>query len=164
MIPTTKVKFINPPNRLKMKAGGGGVPEERIAHAQIVMDDFEADFLPIATELTENLSNATQAALKKIKQNKDFDKSEIINPIMQIKANGAMFKYNLLTDIADICLQFMETVNDYNKEAITIIRAHEKAIQAIIKNNLKGDGGKEGYTLVQELHLACTRYFKKYKT
>lgn len=163
MSSSNKVRFINPPNRLKMKTGGGGIPEERIARAQIVMDDFKTDFRPIAAMLATDLNKATKTALEKIARNENFEKDKIINPIMQLKANGGMFKYGLLTDIADICLQFMEAVNDYNKEAIDIIKAHEKAIQVIIQNNLEGDGGKEGYVLVQELHLACSRYFKKYK-
>ncbi len=159
-----KVKFINPPNQLKMKVGGGGIPQERLERAQIVMDDFDMDFRPIARKLAANLSKATEDAIKKIDQKQTFEKDEMVFPIMQLKANGGMFKYRLLTDVADICLQFMETVNDYNEEAIDIIKAHENAIQIIIKSDLKGDGGKAGYTLVQELHQACTRYFKKYKT
>lgn len=127
------------------------------------MNDFEADFRPFASALATNLNQATNDAIEKISQNKGFNKEKMVLPIMQIKANGSMFKYDLLTDVADICLQFMESINDYNTEAIDIIKAHENAIQTIIKNNLKGDGGKEGYTLIQELHKACTRYFKKYK-
>ncbi|MCB9983307.1 MAG: hypothetical protein H6861_06505 [Rhodospirillales bacterium] len=158
------VRFITPPNRLKMKAGGGGIPESRIQQAQQVINDFEMDFRPEARKLAEILDKATNDAIQSIKNKKAFNKDRMIHPIMQLKANGGMFKYRLLTDVADICLQFMEAVNHYNTEAIEIIKAHENAIHVIINNDLKGDGGQEGYILVQELHKACTRYFKKYKT
>ena len=161
---TQNVKFITPPNRLKMKVGGGGIPEERIQRAQEVINNFEMDFRPEARKLAITLDKATNDAIQSIKSKKVFNKEKMIHPVMQLKANGGMFKYCLLTDVADICLQFMEAVHDFNTEAIEIIKAHENAIQIIIKNDLKGDGGPEGYTLVQELHKACTRYFKKYKT
>lgn len=159
----TKPKFITPPNRLKSKVGAGGVSEERLRRAQIVMDDFDADFRPVANELASNLEKATTAAIKELGKSNTPDKDKMVFPVMQIKANGGMFKYQLLTDVADICLQFMEAIDDYNKEAIDIIKAHERAIMIILKNNLRGDGGKEGYALVEELHDACQRYFKKYE-
>jgi len=159
-----KARFINPPNRLKMKVGGGGIPESRIQQAQQIIHNFEMDFRPEAKKLAATLDKATNDAVANIKQNQTINKEQMIHPIMQLKANGGMFKYRLLTDVADICLQFMEAVNDYNDEAIEIIKAHENAIQMIIQNDLKGDGGQEGYALVQELHKACARYFKKYKT
>ena len=81
---------------------------------------------------------------------------------MHLKANGGMFQYHLISDIADICLQFLEAIEEYNDEAIEIIKAHEQTIQIILDNKLKGNGGKEGYELVKELHQACSRYFKKH--
>ena len=161
---TKKVKFINPPNHLKMKVGGGGIPEERIKQAQQLMDTYEVDFRPEAQKLVKNLTKATQAALQNTGSTTEINRDHMVFPIMQLKANGGMFKYQLLTDVADICLQFMESVTDYNKEAIDIIKAHENTIQIILKNDLRGDGGAEGYALIQELHQACKRYFKKYKT
>ncbi len=163
MTSSKKVRFINPPNRLKTKVGNGGIPQDRIDRAQLLMNDFDANFRPIARKLASNLGKATQDAIQHIDQNKEFDRDRLVLPIMQLKANGGMFKYSLLTDVADICLQFMESINEYNKEAIDIIKAHENAIQIILKNDLRGDGGQEGYNLVQELHQACTRYFKKYR-
>ena len=159
---SSNVKYINPPNHLKMKVGGGGIPEDRIDRAQKMIETFQADFRPEANAFLIQLSNATNAALKNIGTNKKPDNDNMIIPIMQLKANGGMFQYQLLTDVADICLQFMEAIDEYNEEAIDIIKAHENAINIIIKNDLKGDGGQEGYVLVQELHQACNRYFKKY--
>lgn len=157
-----KARFITPPNRLKMKVGGGGIPEERLERAQMLMDTYEVDFRPVAAKLLGSLETATKTALTDLAKNKALDKDKMVFPIMQLKANGGMFQYRLLSDVADICLQFMEAVNDYNKDAVEIIQAHENAIHVIIKNDLKGDGGAEGYALVQELHEACNRYFKKY--
>ncbi len=157
-----KPKFITPPNHLKAKTGSGGIPKTRIDAAQNNIDTYEIDFAPIAKSLTQNLSEAIKAANDNIAHKKPTNKSALIIPIMQIKANGGMFCYQLLSDVADICLQFLEALDDYNKEALDIVKAHENVILIIIKNNLHGDGGSEGYALVQELHKATKRYFKKF--
>lgn len=163
MASTKKAQFITPPNRLKMKAGNGGLPQQVIEEAQKTMDAFEVDFGPDASRLIVKLSEARKHVLKTVNQNQPYDKDDIINPVMQLKANGGQFKYQLISDVADICLQFLETLEDYNPEALDVVKAHETTIEIIINSNLRGSGGKEGSKLVEELHNACARYFKKYK-
>jgi hypothetical protein len=158
-----KVKFIKPPNTLKLKVGSGGIPQERIQDAQLAMEMFETDFSPIAHELIRKFSAGMRGVEKAVAAKVEFDRDSIVYPVMQLKANGGMFKYTLMSDVADICLQFMEAVNDYNGDTLEVIRAHENSLRSIIGNDLKGNGGHEGYKLVQELHQACQRYFKKYK-
>jgi len=158
-----KPKFITPPNHLKMKVGNGGIAEEKLQKAQELMENFQVNFKPDAQKLSSELGRQTKTITELIKKDKSFEKDKMVMPIMQLKANGGMFQYQLLTDVADICLQFMETVDEFNPEAMDIIKAHENAIQLIIKNELKGNGGAEGYALVQELHKACKRYFKRFE-
>lgn len=158
----SKAKFIKPPNHLKAKAGGGGIPEERLQQAQTFINDNKTDFTPVAKDLIAQLENASDEALRDIEKNQPVTKDSMVIPAMQIKASGGLFGYQLLTDVADICLQFMEAVNEYNAETIEIVNAHENAMNIIINNELRGSGGKQGYALVQELHKACKRYFKKY--
>lgn len=162
----TKIKYIKPPNILKMKVGSGGIPKEKIAQAQSAIATFRADFRPDAKKFIAQLSAAREKLEKNPKQAKKGEGTpdEILKPVMQIKANGGMFQYQLVSDVADICLQFLESVDEYDQEAAEIIKAYEKTMQTIIENNLKGDGGTEGYDLVMELHRACKRYFKKHST
>jgi hypothetical protein len=157
-----KVRFIKPPNTLKLKAGNGGIAEENIERAQTTMDTFESDFQPDAQRFLDQLSAALKMIESALASGKSFDPDSAIFPMMQIKANGGMFKFRLMSDVADIGLQFMEAIEKFNPDSLEIMHAHENALRVILKNNLRGDGGKEGYKLVQELHRACTRYFRKY--
>lgn len=163
MSPPKKAKFITPPNRLKLLAGSGGLPKSVIERAQKVMDEYQVDFAPEAQKLIVHMKDAASKIIEAVNENKPYNKEDIINPVMQLKANGGQFKYQLISDVADICLQFLENVEEYNTEALDVVAAHMTTIQIIIKNNLTGDGGKEGEHLVEELHSACTRYFQKYK-
>lgn len=156
-------KYIRPPNTLKLKVGGGGIPDDRIEKAQVAANELEIDFRPIGEGLIAEFSSALKTVEAALKQNQPFERNSLIFPVMQLKANGGMFQFRLISDVADICLQFMETVPDFNADTLEIVRAHEHAVKTIIKNELRGDGGEDGFKLVQELHKACKRYFKKYK-
>ncbi len=161
----SRVKYIKPANTLKKKAGYGGLQEALINKASVFMDNFKLDFKPDAMEFINKLETARKEAQKKLEETgaplSEID--DVLEPVMQLKANGGMFHYKLITDIADICLQFIEAINTYDKEALSIVEAHEKTLRAILEHNLKGDGGEDGYNLVIELHTACQRYFKKHK-
>ncbi len=158
-----KAKFITPPNRLKLLAGSGGLPKGVIDRAQKFMDEFEVDFMPEAEKLITTMMSASDKVLIAVNENKPYDKEEIITPVMQLKANGGQFKYELISDVADICLQFLEAIKEFTPDALDVVRAHHRTIEIIIQNNLRGDGGAEGAILVEELHKACNRYFKKHK-
>lgn len=158
-----KVRFIRPPNTLKEKAGSGGVPESLIRQAQTVIEKFESDFRPEAESLIKALAAALKDAEAAVSGGQAFNRDVLVAPVMQLKAGGGMFKYELISDVADICLQFMENVAEYNADTFDVIKIHKATIQTILGNNLRGNGGPEGYALVQELHKACMRYFKRHK-
>jgi hypothetical protein len=161
----SKVKYIKPPNTLKLKVGHGGLPPSILEKALEYMMTFEGDFRPDAERLINTLQIARLDAERRLKKNdgKITDVEEILKPIMQLKANGSMFKYTLVSEVSDICQQFLESLNKYDAQAIRIVKAHEVSLRVIIDNSLSGNGGNEGYELLLELHNACQRYFKKHK-
>ncbi|MCK5284079.1 MAG: hypothetical protein KAJ86_00685 [Alphaproteobacteria bacterium] len=159
---TGKVRFINPPNTLKIKVGTGGLNDATIKRSQSYINDVKVDFAPYAKQYLEELEKQS-ALLQKGAQNNAELKEKIIAPIMQLKAHGGMFKYQLLSDVADIALQFLEAINEINDDASNILNAHKNTMKIIVKNNLTGNGGSEGGKLIRELDKACKRYFLKHK-
>ncbi|GJL85233.1 MAG: hypothetical protein DHS20C02_10080 [Micavibrio sp.] len=158
--PSATARFIKPPNILKQKVGVGGIDESLLDQSQEYIENTDLDFAPIAQQFLKEFSSY----IKKARTAKgEINKEKLVRPIMQLKANGGMFRYQLLTDVADICLQFLEGIEGLNKDAIEVLAAHEKTLELIILHQLKGDGGGEGYALVKELDKACKRYFKKHK-
>ncbi|MCE7887865.1 MAG: hypothetical protein DYH13_10245 [Alphaproteobacteria bacterium PRO2] len=159
-----KPRFIKPPNVLKQKVGIGGFDEKLIARSQEFIEKVEVDFIPYAEKYLQDFSRGVKAAAG---SNDNFSKvrNDIIYPVMQLKANGGMFQYQLVSEVADIALQFLEAVDNdtVNNETLDVLRAHEKTLKVIIANKLKGSGGQEGFRLIQELDKACKRYFSKYK-
>lgn len=160
---TQKPKFIKPPNRLKLKVGHGGIDESLLDRADAFIQSCEIDFKPIAQDLLDNLKETVRLARSTTTtEERKKANDNLSNAIMQLKANGGMFRYQLISEIAGLALHFLDSLHDLNDDALNVIDVHQKTIHIIVANDLSGDGGKEGYELVKELEGACNRYYKKY--
>lgn len=158
-----KPRFIKPPNRLKAKVGLGGIDEQLLDKAQTYIKTVEINFKPTAKQLLDDaIDNFKVLSNAKTQNEKNVANDNLANSIMQIKANGGMFGYQLMGEIAANALHFIENCGNINTDALNLIDVHTKAMQLILANNLKGDGGQEGFALVKELEKACHRYYKKY--
>ncbi|HRQ60729.1 MAG TPA: hypothetical protein PLO23_04355 [Alphaproteobacteria bacterium] len=155
----SKARFINPPNRLKVKVGSGGINDALIERAQFYIETVDIAYEPEAQRqllIIEETIKTLRAAggLQPV--------DTLVNPVMQLKANGGMFRYQLVSDVADIALNFLEGLKSLNDAALDVVQAHIHTIRIILKNKLKGDGGKEGFALIKELEKACQRYAAKF--
>lgn len=157
-----KVKYHVPPNILREKCGTGGVDPAVLTRAQKVIEDNKIDFMPFAERFLDRLDTAIAAARRQ-KVRDDVIRTGIVNPAMELKANGAMFEYQLISDVSAILLNFLESVDDLNDDALDIVAVHRRTLHVIITGRLRGGGGKDGMALLSELNEACERYFKKYK-
>ncbi|MCB9991050.1 MAG: hypothetical protein H6867_06685 [Rhodospirillales bacterium] len=155
------VRFIDPPNILRQKVGIGGIEPMRVQRAEDFIDDNQLDFGPYALDLMARLDKIVADSKKgTIKGDKAID--DMTKPIMELKANGGMFKYMLVSEIADIVLNFLENISELNDDVYEIIDAHQNTLQVIIGNKLRGSGGREGKALAEALYQACKRFYKKH--
>lgn len=155
------VKFITPRHVLREKVGYGGLDPAIIDRAEDFIASNDVVFTPYANDFLSRLSKALSAA----RESKDRSKDAInllTRPVMELKANGSMFGYPLISDVADILLNFLEGLEDLNDDALEIIDVHHKTLNVIVASNLTGRGGKEGKKLADELYDACRRYEKKH--
>ena len=155
-------KFHNPPNKLREKVGYGGLEPTRLERAEAFIEENELDFTPYAESLIKRLD----AIIKDLKSgdiSHEEGRGALIRSIMEIKANGGMFKFMLLSEIADVILNFLENIEETNDDAMNIIDAHQNTVKVIVGNQLTGSGGREGKAISMELYAACNRYYEKYK-
>lgn len=160
--PPTKAKFYEPPNTLKKKVGDGGISEISLKRAQEIINENNADFHAIAQPFLAEISKVMDnIEKKKIVDTEDYQC--VINGIMQLKANGAMFGFPLVSSIAGTALHFMESVASAHMDIVDILKAHHKVIHLIIEHNIRStDASKQGHALVHELEKACDRYTQKH--
>lgn len=160
--PLRRAEFYMPPNTLKVKAGSGGLSEDILNKAQALLEQNSVDFRPLGEMYLDALNKGIEQARTPPKGMED--ETVIISmlyPAMQLKANGGMFHYPLITGIADKLIQFLEVVQRIDDEVLEIVIAFHTTIRAVLLGQITGDGGIRGAELMQALVDACYRYFEK---
>lgn len=142
---------------LQIRVGMGEIDSRAVALSQRVIDENKIDFIPIATKFLIELEQAIEIA-KNEKDRTQKSISRIYDPIMQIKANGIIFKYNLVGNLAKIALEFLDKVNELDEYVIAIIEAHARTLRHLLEKRTSGDGGTTGQNFEDELTKACGRY------
>lgn len=161
--PRRKAEFTKPPNLLKVKVGNGGLSEEILNKAQALLENNSVDFRPLGEMYLDALSKGIEQA-RTPPSNMDNESiiAAMLYPTMQLKANGGMFHYPLVTNISDRLIQFLEVIEDVDNEALEIILAFHTTIRAVLVGQVQGTGGKRGAELINALIDACFRYFEKH--
>ncbi|MBK9584916.1 MAG: hypothetical protein KA099_07455 [Alphaproteobacteria bacterium] len=162
--PKRNAEFIKPPNMIKAKVGSGGLNDAILDRAQKLLENTTVDFAPLAEiYLTSMMKGIVRAKKPEPDDDNEFLIAGILYPCAQLKANGGMFHYPLVTRIADRFVQFLEVVDKIDYDALEIAEAFHTTIKTVITAKIKGDGGKDGNELVEALNDACMRYFEKNK-
>jgi len=155
-----RASVMSPPNVLKEKMGSGGVSEILLTRAQELIDNNTIDFMPLAKDLVQLLHDSV-AAVRDGKAEGEEAIAVIIYPAMQLKAQGSMFHMPLVTDLADILVNFLETVEEPDADVLEISAAHATALSAVLSKEIKADS-QNGKDLCTELLRSCERYYKKH--
>ncbi len=161
-----RAEFILPPNTLKEKVGSGGLSDDILNKAEILLEKNTTDFLPLGDMYLNALQKGIDTARDTDTRRLGEDENEaliasMLYPGMQLKANGGMFRYALVTKIADRLIQFLEVITRADIDALEIVMAFHATIRAVILGRIMGDGGNDGAQLITALDEACLRYFER---
>ena len=154
--------FTIPKNTLKEKVGEGGIPAYLLKQCQDYLESNPVDFTPYARRFLGRLSLIRQNIERNPHSNAEQVIADIVNIVMQMKSNGSMFHFQLVSMTSDVMLRFLENVRKLDEDFLDIFAVYIKVIDIILNKKLTGNGGREGYVLTQELHSACLRYYTKY--
>lgn len=158
--PGQSAKIIKANYRLQHKVGAGPLDQNAVKASQNVIENNVVDFQPLGLALLKKLEDGIALASDPavtMQQMKDV----LTTPVMELKANAAIFHYTLITNLANIVLSFLEAIKIMDVDAINIVSAHSKTLHMIIVRQMSGDGGEAGKQLATELQQACDRYYHK---
>lgn len=158
-----RARVIEANKMLQAKAGRGKIREEQVEACKVALERGTADFQPVAMEFLNRLDIALQEAASGDQKDLDAHRDKIFKPVFDLKANAKMFKYDLVTIMTNIMVNFLERVDVLDKDAVEIVNAHHKTLTLIVLKKMNGTGGEAGKALAKELQGACTRYFAKKK-
>ena len=154
-----QTKLVKPENKLKKKVGNGGFKESDLIKAQSMIENNTIDFKPIAIGLLAEL----KAALSEVELGKTKGKEalgQILYPLMQLRAQGSLFHYPVITSISDIIVDFLDGVGVLDDDVVEIVVGYQKSLQAILTLGIKDDANPVGKDLRKALTEACQRYKK----
>ncbi len=156
----TEPEFITPPNTLKEKVGDGGVAGAILDKAQSVMKSFVKDYPPVAKLDLKKLLDAMQNYMK---EEVTLDKAlhDIKAAAIDLKSNGAMFNYPVVSQMGHSLLTFVDNIRYIDEDVVQIIMAHHQSIKAVVDNKQSGDVDKGGETLIKALTGAVSRYYRR---
>lgn len=157
-------EFIQVPNNVKKKVGSGGLDRHIIEAAQKIIERNDYDFIPQA----QRYLSALREGMYLINTQRDrFEIDGLLatlaQPAIQLRSNGAMFSYPLISKIADLMIRFIETLEALDNNAIDVLNGFVTALNAVIVSEMQGEISEDGKQLYRALEDACARYFQKQK-
>lgn len=154
----TSCQILEPNKDLQRKIGTGSLDEKNIVLGQKTLEIIRVNFLPMAQDLADQLNTAIIIAEQdEAKSQLSLDNFHF--PITQLKVNGIIFKYDLISNLSAIIMKFIENLKELDDFAIQIIRAYHTTLTHIINQEMEGTGGENGNHLYEELGDACKRYY-----
>mgnify|MGYP006280734923 CR=1 FL=1 len=156
-----KAKFVEPPNLLKKKVGSGGLSEKILNQAQKLLENNSIEFAPIAEMYLASLLKAIDRASYSTGRTHDEVINELVYPVQQLRANGDMFDYTLITIMAKNLIHFLNTVDQIDGKVLEITQAFHTSMNVVVHGKIRGDGGDEGRELLETLQDACDRYYNR---
>lgn len=144
---------ITPPNPLeKAKTGDGPVKIDPniLRQAEQAVEELQDDYTSWAQKDIDSLREAFNSA-QADPANLETAIAEIYKCALDLKGQGGGFGYDLITSIGDLLTKFMEARDKMSKRDFAIISAHIDAMQAVVREDIKGDGGKIGVQIVDGL-------------
>ena len=153
-----KATIVTPPNEIKKKMGSGGIDEADLQAARDYLDHNTVDFKPLGAGLVDTLRQVARQILDgKIKGEPAIE--ALLFPAAQLKAQGALFHYPLVSNIAEILVDFLETVLDADKDVLDVVDVHAVAISYVLKIKQADDSHSLDKALEASLIKACKRYY-----
>lgn len=155
-------KLVTPENTLKKKVGSGGFDEGDLVRAQHSIDNNRIDFRPLGLELLNELTKA----LEEVRTGSFVSKPDeekfgiLMYPLMQLKSQGGLFQYPLVTSISHITLDFLEDLEKADEDVFAIVSAYQKSVHAMLSMEIKTETHPLGGKFLSEMEAVFTRYKK----
>lgn len=158
---TNGVTIIKATRELQSRVGSGelDISTRQRAHEAMTVG-LKTDFTPIALGFLDHLELGIARA-RDTGLSTRLRLENLSRPVMELKANARMFRYDLVSVLANIMLGFLESIQDIDCDAVEIVAAHHRTLRVIIERQMTGNGGPPGQAIINELQDACNRYFTR---
>lgn len=167
--PGVRVRFYRLRNRLKEKAVGLGraaedvyyIDEEALEAAERIFEKMAEDYPDWVNGQISELYELHRRCVDSPEQRRSLFE-QITALAHDLKGQGGTFGYPLISAFATSLNRFSAIRYDITDNHVEIIKAHIDAMRAVIRDRIKGDGGRIGNALQRGLEQVIEKYAGKY--
>lgn len=142
---------------LQTKAGTGTIPSSTIKKCQALLDNNTYDFTPIGQSMLDRLHTLIQKTRKgALSDNQAIEK--ILECIMQLKANGSMFQYKIVSNLSEAVMEMIEPLAKLDTDALDIIEALHTKLTLVFEKKIKDSDLARHKHIERELKALCIKY------
>jgi len=152
-------EIIKAPNSLKKAKLGSGpakLDQALLERAEAAVQKLEVNY----SEWVKDDLDEIEATLRKLiaAEGKDRDALKALyRVVFDTKGQGGSFGFPLLTQVAGSLAEFICEKNELDRFAIEVAAAHVSAMRAVIKENVRDDGGQTGIELIEGLQALVAK-------
>jgi len=154
-----KLEIFNPPNVLKKKVGTdslGAIDLEALEKAEEVIASLADSYLDSVTDDFRNIDEAFKQ-LEAATGDRKEELMGVFQEALNLKAQGGSFGYDLMTAIGYELCHFIEKLDKAGPKEVEAIKLHINAMNLVITNDIKGNGGEVGEKMLAGLQQVCDK-------
>ena len=153
-----KPQIINPPNRLRERVTGSGpISDEMLARAEAAVQSLSGQFGELLDSQIGELGRLyAEGAAAPVEKQLGIAK-QIFEIAHDLRGQAGTFDYPLITRIGASLCRFTENLTDCDARCYEVIRVHIEAMDAVLHNALRGDGGPMGDAIASGLETAVKK-------
>ncbi|MBG06524.1 MAG: hypothetical protein CMM59_20890 [Rhodospirillaceae bacterium] len=161
-----EVYFYRMRNRLKELAAGlnaygtGDLPEDVLDEANSILNAGAEDFKDMAYDYLQEMSELCEEALSLDEKDRAETFEALHNLAQELRGQGGTFGYPLITDIGRTLFEVIGTNCPRTDTTIAIFQAHIDTMKAVMRQELRNDGGTLGRDLLASLDKAIAKKLK----
>ena len=154
-----EVKVVTPPNTVKEKIGAGGFDPDNVKKAEKTMAEEKPNFEDVAESDIKIIEEAIREGKAGHKKPEQVIR-EVNAAAFELKANGGMYDYPLVTDVATSLFQLTDMAEDVDESVFEVLTLHYQAIRAAMALRGKADKPEDAKALIKGLMAASNKVIK----
>lgn len=152
-----KPQIVNPPDRLRQKVSGGGpISPEMLARAKEAVASLAPQFAALLAKDVEKVCDLYAEGLADPPRRFEIAKA-IFDVTHDLRGQAGTFDYPLVTRVGSSLCRFIESLTVCDDACFEVIGVHVDALNAVLRNSIRGDGGPLGREIAVGLETAVKK-------